>query len=133
MRLNHINLCVNDLTEAREFFQNCFDLKFLDQKGKAIVIMSDGHGFTLVLSNPLAFKDVEEIQPYPGGFHIGFLQDSEAQVDQIYQRLKAAGVQLTQEPRNMRGIYGFYFTALNDLLIEVSTQLEQITTEAIAG
>jgi hypothetical protein len=42
-------------------------------------------------------------------------------------------ITLTQEPRKMRGIYGFYFTALNDLLIEISSQLEQPATEAIAG
>ena len=57
MQLNHLNLCVNDLTEARTFFQNCFDFQFLEQKGEAVAIMTDGHGFTLVLSNPRAFKN----------------------------------------------------------------------------
>jgi catechol-2,3-dioxygenase len=123
MQLNHLNLCVNDLTEARAFFQNCFDFQFLEQKGDAVAIMTDGHGFTLVLSNPRAFK--QEIQPYPGGFHVGFLQETTGQVDQTYQRLAAAGIQLTQEPRKMRGSYGFYFTALNDILFEVSCPLDQ--------
>lgn len=121
MQLNHLNLCVNDLTEARAFFQNCFDFQFLEQKGDAVAIMTDGHGFTLVLSNPRAFKN--EMQPYPEGFHIGFLLDTSDQVDQVYRRLASAKVQLPQEPRKMRESYGFYFTALNDLLFEVSSPL----------
>jgi len=121
MQLNHLNLCVDDLAEARTFFQNCFDFQFLEQKGNGIVIMTDGHGFTLVLSNPRALKN--EMRSYPEGFHIGFLLETSDQVDQAYRRLAAAEVQLTQEPRKMRGSYGFYFTALNDLLFEVSSPL----------
>ncbi len=122
MQLNHLNLCVDDLTRACTFFQNCFDFQFLEQKGDAIVVMTDGHGFTLVLSNSHAFGH-EEMQPYPEGFHVGFLLDTGAQVDQAYHRLAAAEVQLTREPRNMRGSYGFYFTALNNILFEVSCPL----------
>jgi catechol 2,3-dioxygenase-like lactoylglutathione lyase family enzyme len=121
MQLNHLNLCVDDLTEARTFFQNCFDFQFLEQKGEAVAVMTDGYGFTLVLSNPRAFKN--EMRPYPEGFHVGFLLETSDQVDQAYRRLAAAGVQLTQEPRKIRGSYGFYFTALNGILFEVSSPL----------
>lgn len=121
MRLNHLNLCVNSLTEARAFFQNCFDFQFLEQKGDAVAIMTDGQGFTLVLSNPRAFK--REIMPYPEDFHVGFLQETTDQVDQIYYRLEEAGVQLAGMPRKMRESYGFYFTALNNILFEVSSPL----------
>lgn len=121
MQLNHLNLCVNDLTEARTFFQNCFDFQFVEQKGDAIAVMTDGHGFTLVLSNPHAFK--RELQPYPEDFHVGFLLETSDQVDQAYHRLVEAKVQLTQEPKKIRGSYGFYFTALNNILFEVSSSL----------
>jgi catechol-2,3-dioxygenase len=121
MQLNHLNLCVDDLTEARTFFQTCFDFQLLEQKKDAVAIMADGHGFTLVLSNPRAFGN--EILPYPEGFHIGFLLDTNDQVDQAYRRLAAAKIPLTQEPRKIRESYGFYFTALNNLLFEVSSPL----------
>jgi catechol 2,3-dioxygenase-like lactoylglutathione lyase family enzyme len=121
MQLNHLNLCVHDLTEACTFFQQHFDFQFLEQRKNAVAVMSDGHGFTLVLSNPRAFGN--ELLPYTEGFHIGFLQETSAQVDQAYHRLATAGVQLAQKPRNMRGSYGFYFTVLNDLLIEISCPL----------
>ena len=41
MKLNHLNLCVDDLSEARHFFETFFDFQFLEQKGKALLVMSD--------------------------------------------------------------------------------------------
>ena len=117
MQLNHLNLCVEDLAEARTFFQNCFDFQLLEQKGEALAIMNDGHGFTLVLSK------LRATHTYPKDFHIGFLLETSDQVDQTYQRLAVAKIRLTQEPRKLRGSYGFYFTALNNLLFEVSSSL----------
>jgi hypothetical protein len=61
--------------------------------------------------------------PYPAGFHVGFILETGEQVDQAYRRLASAHVPLTQEPRKMRESYGFYFTALNDILFEVSCPL----------
>ncbi len=121
MQLNHLNLCVDNLTEACTFFQNCFDFQFLEQRKDAVAVMTDKHGFTLVLSNPRAFGN--EMLPYPEGFHIGFILETSGQVDLAYHRLAAAEVQLTQEPKKMRGSYGFYFTALNAILFEVSSPL----------
>lgn len=118
MQLNHLNLCVDDLDRARALFETSFDFEFIEQKGEAVAILSDRHGFTLVLSNPRAFGG--EMRSYPEGFHVGFLVESREQVDDTYQRLAAAEVHLAQEPRKMRGSYGFYFTALNNILFEVS-------------
>lgn len=119
MRLNHINLCVDNLAEARAFFQDLFDFQFVEQKGEAIAVMTDGQGFTLVLSNSQAFGKVTPV--YPEGFHLGFLVETSGQVDQAYSRLTAAGVSVEHAPRKIRGSYGFYFTALNNILFEVSS------------
>ncbi|GCE06687.1 VOC family protein [Dictyobacter aurantiacus] len=121
MRLNHINLCVDDLVMARDFFQNYFDFRLQEQKGDAVAVMDDGHGFLLVLSNMHAFKS--EVKPYPENFHLGFILETSDQVDQAYDRLAAAGLPLPQQPKKVRGSYGFYFTALNDILFEVSCPL----------
>lgn len=32
MRLNHLNLCVTDLDEARSFFEELFDFEFVDRR-----------------------------------------------------------------------------------------------------
>lgn len=121
MQLNHLNLCVDNLTEARDFFRRCFDFQFLEQKGDAIAIMTDGHGFTLVLSNPQAFGGATPI--YPEGFHVGFIVDTPDQVDQMHRRLASAGVHSDHEPRKIRESYTFYFTALSTILFEVSCPL----------
>ncbi|MCW9132168.1 VOC family protein [Bacillus paramycoides] len=120
MRLNHLNLCVDDLSEARHFFETFFDFQFLEQKGKALVVMSDESGFILVLSDPKAFKGKNDVT-YPEAFHIGFLVETSSEVDQAYNRLVAGGIEIEKEPYAMRGSsYGFYFTIFNGLLIEVS-------------
>jgi len=119
MQLNHLNLCVDDLTAARDLFQNCFDLQFVEQKGKVLIIMTDRQGFTLVLSQAFG----SEMQPYPKDFHVGFILTTNEQVNQAYHRLIAANVQIAHEPRKIRESYGFYFTALNAILFEISCPL----------
>jgi catechol 2,3-dioxygenase-like lactoylglutathione lyase family enzyme len=121
MRFNHLNLCVDQLDEARDFFATFLDFQFVEQKGEAIVVMSDGHGFTLVLSH--LRTAVSKPQQYPDGFHVGFIVETPQQVDQVYQRLTLAPVELAHEPRNIRNTYTFYFTALNGILFEVSSPL----------
>ncbi|PFK43242.1 glyoxalase [Bacillus cereus] len=120
MKLNHLNLCVDDLSEARHFFETFFDFQFIEQKGKALVVMSDENGFILVLSDPKAFKG-GKTATYPEAFHIGFLVETSSEVDQAYNRLVAGGIEIDKAPYAMRGnSYGFYFTVFNGLLIEVS-------------
>jgi catechol 2,3-dioxygenase-like lactoylglutathione lyase family enzyme len=118
MRLNHLNLCVDDLSEARDFFQEFFDFQLLDQKGDAIVVMSDGDGFTLVLSNSRAFGS--ESPRYPKEFHVGFYVETPVEVDQIYDRLKATNIHMDNGPKKIRDGYTLYFTALGGLLFEVT-------------
>ncbi len=119
MRLNHLNLCVDDLDAASDFFRQIFDFRLLDRKGDALVILSDGDGFTLVLSNAQAFGG-EIPTRYPAPFHVGFHTATPAQVDDIYRRLLAAGVPVPRAPGTIREGYGVYFTALNGILFEVA-------------
>ncbi|WP_449621533.1 VOC family protein [Robertmurraya sp. Marseille-Q9965] len=120
MKLNHLNLCVQDLSAAKDFFETYFNFTFLEKKGKALIVMSDSDGFILVLSDPNEFKD-GKTEPYPKAFHFGFLVESSHEVDQLYNRLVEGKIEMPMKPHKMRGSsYGFYFMALNDLLIEVS-------------
>ncbi|MFC5407088.1 VOC family protein [Cohnella soli] len=118
MKLNHLNLCVYDLSEAIPFFQNVFDFQLLDQKGEFIAVMTDGHGFTLVLSK--LQSDRNEAAPYPKDFHLGFYVDTRAEVDQFYQKIAAAGIATEHEPRVLRSGYTLYFKGLDGILFEVT-------------
>lgn len=88
MRLNHLNLCVGDLSEAKDLFQSLFDFEVEQQKGDAMLVMNDRCGFTLVLSNPKAFGG--EAPAYPEGFHLGFIVDTPEEVDRFCDRLAAS-------------------------------------------
>jgi catechol 2,3-dioxygenase-like lactoylglutathione lyase family enzyme len=119
MKLNHLNLCVLDLGEARRFFEELFDFEFVDQRGDAILVMSDREGFTLVISDPTKFGG--DGATYPEGFHVGFLLDTCEQVDATYSRLLQAGIDVAKSPRHMRASYGFYFKGLGGVMFEVSS------------
>lgn len=101
MRLNHLNLCVTDLDEAAAFFARHFGLMETARKGELIVVLDDGEGFTLVLSDPTKFGG--EDAGYPEGFHVGFLVATAAEVDATHARLRAEGVQIDGAPHSMRG------------------------------
>ncbi|MEK3722881.1 VOC family protein [Paenibacillus sp. FSL H8-0034] len=118
MKLNHLNLCVYDLSEAIIFFRNVFNFQLLDQKGDFIAVMTDGHGFSLVLSK--LQSDQDKAVPYPKDFHIGFYVETMSEVDQFYKKIVAAGIASEHEPRMIRGGYTLYFTALGEILFEVT-------------
>lgn len=119
MQLNHLNLCVDDLSEARDFFQNFFAFQLIGQKGDAIAAMSDDNGFSLVLSSSKAFGG--ESPTYPKDFHVGFYVETRGEVDQIYERLAAANIHMDHGPRIIRQGYTLYFTALGGILFEVTS------------
>ncbi|MBW7456509.1 VOC family protein [Paenibacillus sepulcri] len=118
MKLNHLNLCVHDITEASDFFQKIFDFHLLERKGDAVAIVSDRESFTLVLSNTRAFGG--ESSTYPKDFHIGFYVDTAEEVDRFYDRLAAANIGPDHGPRKIRDGYSLYFNAIDGLLFEVT-------------
>lgn len=116
MKLNHINLVVNNVAEAVHFFETYFNFKCIEIKGDNIIaILTNEDDFTLVIS-----KAKGGDAHYPENFHIGFLQRSEEEVNQLYRKLKTSGLVGEQEPRKIRDSFGFYFNFEN-IMIEVGT------------
>ena len=83
----------------------------------ANVVLKDSDGLVLTISN---FEHAGEVT-YPKWFHVGFMQDSDDKVDEIYDRLKMAGMQ-PGEPKEMHGARTFYFTAPGGFTVEVFHQ-----------
>lgn len=118
MRLNHVNLTVPDVARTREFFETHFGLRCVADKGRdALAVLIDETGFILTLNN---FEKAPEVE-YPGAFHVGFMQDSREKVDEIHQRLTAAGVDV-EPAREFHGAWTFYFRAPGGILVEVGHQ-----------
>ncbi len=115
MQLNHLNLTVTDVAEAKRFLETYFGLCSMEGGNSNMSGLIDDAGQTLVL---MRGKNAAEVV-YPEGFHIGFTQASEAQVDTINQRLKDAGFDLPV-PRRLHGSWAFYFNTPGGFMIEVS-------------
>ena len=119
MALNHLNLTVPNVPQTRAFFETYFGFRHLAgaPQSDTFVVLVDESGFVLSLNN---FTEAEEVV-YPGAFHVGFRQDSREQVDAIYQRLKADGIDM-KPPHEFHGGWTFYFRAPGGFLVEVFHQ-----------
>ena len=76
--------------------------------------LSDDKGLVLALFRTAKGTEVT----YPPGFHIGFIQESEEQVNQINQRLREDGFQVPK-PARLHGSWTFYFKSPGGFTIEV--------------
>ncbi len=127
MTLNHLNLTVTNPEETSAFLAKHFGLQ---PRGgnQGMQLLHDDHGMVLTLFKARAADrqpgvaggedSVAQVR-YPSSFHIGFLQESEARVNQINQQLRDAGVAV-DPPARQHGSWGFYFTAPGGFMVEVT-------------
>jgi len=113
MKLNHLNLTVNDVGAAREFLETYFNMKCVGSRGSSFAAMFDNDGFVLTL---MKGKNVQ----YPKTFHIGFPQENREKVDQINQRLKSDGFNVNP-PKEQHG-YTFYVESPGGFKVEVISE-----------
>ena|ERR1700744_401355 len=122
MKLNHVNISVENVMEARIFFETYFNFVCIDNKGdNALVVLKGTDGFILVLMSD-AFNRERNVS-FPSAFHIGFLVNTKEEVLLHYNKLKSGNIQVEREPANMRGVFGFYFHAPGNILVEISSGL----------
>ena len=109
MRLNHLDLTVPDVAQSRASFETYFGLRCIvsvSRDDQEVAVLTDESGFALTLNNFDKRRPIE----YPGGFHVGFMQDSRDRVDEIHGRLKADGFDV-ESPREFHGAWTFFFRA----------------------
>ncbi len=116
MKLNHLNLTVSNVLEAHRFLEKYFGLRGYHgmEPREGMSFMSDDDGMLLALFRSAKGSETK----YPAGFHIGFIQESEEQVNQINQRLRDDGYQIPQ-PARLHGSWTFYFQAPGGFTVEV--------------
>jgi catechol 2,3-dioxygenase-like lactoylglutathione lyase family enzyme len=112
MKVNHLNLTVADPVETQQFFVKYFGLKPRGKGNQTISLLSDDNGMVLSLMGR------ESEVKYPATFHVGFIRESEEQVNEINQRLKADGFDVPP-PSRQHGSWTFYFRAPGGFTIEV--------------
>jgi lactoylglutathione lyase len=75
----------------------------VDENGLVLTVMRAGHGMDA---------------KYPPSFHLGFMQDSDEQVNELNRRLKEDGLAV-DPPRRLHGAWTFYLQAPGGFVIEV--------------
>ncbi len=107
--LRHVALRVTDLTKSREFYEGLFGLQVVWQPDAENLYLSSG-------SDNLALHQIPagERADYPGQRgqfldHLGFLVETEAIVDQLYEQAARQGIRVVHAPRHHRdGSYSCY-------------------------
>ena len=110
MKLNHVALTVTDVSGARRFLETYFGMKGLGRSNPAMAHLADESGLVLSLFRGSAASD-------PQTTHIGFMQESEADVNRIYERLKGDGFEV-EPPQRSHG-WTFYVVAPGGFCVEV--------------
>ena len=116
MQLNHLNLPVTDALAATLFLEKYFGLKRREgvEPKETFAMLTDDHGMVLTLIRAGQGNSVD----YPATFHVGFIQESEARVNEIHQLLQADGFE-APPPGRFHGSWTFYFQAPGGFTVEV--------------
>jgi catechol 2,3-dioxygenase-like lactoylglutathione lyase family enzyme len=109
MKINHLNLTVTDVDAAAKFLEKYFGLRNQGGDSKFTVLFDD-NGMVLSLMKAGQVK-------YPGTFHIGFVQESDEQVNKIHQQLKDDGFDVPL-PQRLHA-WTFYVQAPGGFMVEV--------------
>src|SRR5690242_6508498 len=107
MNLNHLNLTVTDVPQARKFLEKYFGMRNMGGNNN-IAFLTDENRMVLSLTS-MKVGGESEVR-YPASFHIGFAQVSEERVNEINKRLKDDGFDVPP-PSRQHGSWTFYFLA----------------------
>ena len=109
MKLNHLNLTVDDAEASARFLTTYFGMTEIGRRNNNFIFLTDENRMVLAL---MEGKDVA----YPANFHIGFIQPDAASVDAIHARLMAGGF-VADKPAQQHG-YTFYIRAPGGFVVE---------------
>ncbi len=114
MKLNHLNLAVNNIAESQLFLEIYFGFRATFEGNDNIVVLFGDDDFVLTL---MPCRGEAEVG-YPSSFHIGFIQESKEKVNELNQRLKDDGFDV-KPPRHFHNSWTFYFRAPGGFTVEV--------------
>jgi len=119
MELNHINLVVNDVNSTIELFGKHLGFELITNRKGKMAVMQSNKNFVLVIWGQV-LNNEDKRPDYPANFHIGFYQEDENAVRQVFDKIKDEAYVFTDsEPKKIRNTFGFYFYYEN-LMIEIS-------------
>ncbi len=126
MRIEHIAMYVNELEAARDFFIKYFNASSNDgyhnqTTGFRSYFLTFDDGARLEIMNKPGMSDGEKAINRTGYSHLAFSVGSREAVDDLTDRLKKDGFQVTSGPRTTGdGYYESCIVGLEDNLIEIT-------------
>ena len=102
MNLNHIHIGTKDLSKSINFYSSLFGFrkKFDHDPG---VFLDNDNGFLI------AMDPVDEVPQFPSWFHLGFCLNSEAEVQRLYEKAKAANVKIARDMVREKDQFASFF------------------------
>ncbi|MGE0328158.1 MAG: VOC family protein [Polyangiaceae bacterium] len=117
MKLNHLDLQVSDVSQTARLFEELLGFRCTSNpESAALVFMTDGAGFTLVLQRK------KSDAAYPEDFHFGCLVEDPTEVERFQAAVRAKGFEVSDVIRNNRGVL-CYWRSPDGFLVEVSHHL----------
>lgn len=118
--LRHVALNVTDVEVSKTFYQTWFGMTVVWEPDAENVYMSSG-------VDNLALHQIpqETMSAYRHGHgqhldHLGFIMGSPEGVDQLYERVVNAGVEIIHHPKQHRdGSYSFYLADPDRIVIQI--------------
>ena len=116
----HVALNVTDVEVSKTFYQTWFGMKIIWEPDDENVYMSSGVDNLALHQIPK--ENMPAFQRSQGQFldHVGFVMDSPETVDQLYERVVQAGVEIIHHPKHHRdGSYSFYLADPDRIVIQI--------------
>ena len=116
--LRHVALNVTDLEVSKTFYRTWFGMRIVWEPDDENVYMSSG------VDNLALHQIPHEKMPvgHQAQFldHLGFVMESPESVDQLYERVVQAGVEIIHHPKHHRdGSYSFYLSDPDRIVIQI--------------
>ena len=116
----HVALNVTNLEVSKAFYQTWFGMNIVWEPDAENVYMSSGVDNLALHQIPK--EQIPAYQQGPGQFldHVGFVMDSPDSVDQLYERVVNADVEIVHHPKRHRdGSYSFYLADPDRIVIQI--------------
>ncbi|HEX9741863.1 MAG TPA: VOC family protein [Nitrospiraceae bacterium] len=118
--LRHLALKVTDLARARKFYEEFFGMRVVWEPDPENVYLSSGADNLALHQIPSA--DVSRYRPAKDQLldHLGFIMDSPASVDRLFQQAERSGAPIVKPVKQHRdGSYSFYLADPDGNVVQV--------------
>lgn len=102
MNLNHVHLGTKNLVAFQEFYNRYFGFEKKFDHGKGAFLTNSSNFL-------IAVDPVEVLPELPDWYHLGFCLDNEAEVFQVYEKMRRDKVNIVRDILAEKGAFASFF------------------------